>query len=271
MDLSSLNVAPADLIPLAIQLGQALVTFLVGYAIATWAGRLAIAALQRSHVDAALAAFLGMVLRYAILFATLIATADALGFDTASALAIFASAGIAVGLALQGSLGQIASGVMILFNHPFTIGDFVEAGGTQGTVKNIGLFNTEITTLEGIKKYVPNSSITGGTITNFNVPVRRGTIAVGVDYGSDIQQVRAVLESAVATVDTVLKDPAHAIVFVDLGGSSLDWQVRVWATAENYWPTLEAVRTAVYDKLNEAGIGIPFPQMDVHLDGKLGE
>lgn len=266
-----MTIDTAQLVPYAIQAGQALLTFLVGYWIAGWAGRLTRNGLERYKVDAALAQFLGMVLRYAIIFATLIATADALGFDTNSALAIFASAGIAVGLALQGSLGHIASGVMILFNHPFTIGDFVEAGGEAGTIKNIGLFATEIETLEGIRKFVPNSAITGGTITNYNVAIRRNTIAVGVDYGSDIQQVRAVLQAAVDSVPTVLKDPAPAVVFVDMGASSLDWQVRVWAKNDDFWPTTEAVRTAVYDKLNEAGIGIPFPQMDVHVDGKLGD
>lgn len=262
---------PAMLVPYAITAGQALLTFLVGYYIAGWAGRLASGALSRYKVDAALSSFLGMVLRYAIVFATLIATADALGFDTNSALAIFASAGIAVGLALQGSLGHIASGVMILFNHPFTIGDFVEAGGEAGTVKQIGLFATELETLEGIRKFVPNSAITGGTITNYNVAIRRGSVKVGVAYGSDIAAVRAVLEAGVAAVPTVLKDPAHAVIFGNLGDSALDWEIRVWAKADEYWPMLQAVRTEVYNGLNAAGISIPFPQIDIHLDGKLGE
>jgi small conductance mechanosensitive channel len=270
MDLTSLNLTPATFTSMALTAGAALLTFVIGYLAARWVDRLAVAALRRSNVDEALASFLGLVLRYTILFATVIATADTLGFDTNSALAIFASAGLAVGLALQGSLGQIASGVMILFNRPLTVGDFVEAGGEMGTVKKIGLFNTEISSPDGIRKYVPNGAIAGGTITNYNVPIRRGVVSVGVDYGSDIQRVREVLQAAVASVDGVLDEPEPAVVFVDLGGSSLDWQVRVWGKQEEFWPMVEAVRTAVYDHLNEAGIGIPFPQMDVHVDGKLG-
>lgn len=269
MDPTQISMDPSTLVPVGTTLVQALITFLVGYWLAGWAGRLASGALLRYKVDAALSQFLGMVLRYFIVFATLIATADALGFDTNSALAIFASAGLAVGLALQGSLGHIASGVMILFNHPFTIGDFVEAGGQMGVVKQIGLFHTRIETVEGVVKFVPNGAITGGTITNFNIPVRRGSVKVGVDYGSDLAKVREVLEAAVKSVDTVKEEPAHAVIFQDMGDSSLDWEIRVWADAAEFWPTLEAVRTAVYNHLNEAGIGIPFPQMDVHVDGKL--
>jgi small conductance mechanosensitive channel len=194
-----------------------------------------------------------------------IAALGAVGVETTSLVAIFASAGLAVGLALQGSLGNFASGVLLLIFRPFNIDDVVTVGGNTGKVSEIGLFATTLVTVNNEKVVVPNSGVTGNAIINLTAfDVRRGVISVGVAYGSDVAAVSGILLEAARKADLVLSDPEPAVAFVGLGASSIDFDVRVWAKTPDWAAMVGNVRTTVYDELNAAGIDIPFNQIVVH-------
>lgn len=241
------------------------VTLIVGWIVAKWMERAVRTMLQKAKTDEALGRFLGSLARYAVLAATVIAALGAAGIKTTSVVAIFASAGLAVGLALQGSLANFAAGVMILFFRPFVLGDFVTAGGSTGTVHDIGIFATTLLTPNNETVIIANKSITGATVTNYTRQgTRRGAIDVGVAYGSKLEEVIPILEKAARKSDLVLDDPAPAIAFVSLGASSLDCKVFAWCKAADYLAMLHQVRVNVYDELNAAGIEIPFQQIVVH-------
>lgn len=242
-----------------------LLIFVGGWIVSKWTHALMIRALRRSKLDESLARFLASLAQYAVLAAAIIMALAKVGLETTSLVALLASAGLAIGLALQGSLSHFASGVMLLVFRPFTINDYVEAGGKSGTIDEIGLFATTMITPDNHRVTIPNSSITGGPIINFTVMgKRRAVIKVGVAYGADVDRVVELLTEAVDAVPAVMDDPAPTVVFVDLGASSLDFDVRVWAPNDTFFPMQHAVRKAIYDKLNGAGIDIPFNQVVVH-------
>ncbi|MCB9666249.1 MAG: mechanosensitive ion channel [Alphaproteobacteria bacterium] len=267
-DLQSL-LTPETLATWAGNVVAGLAIVLVGRILAGWLDRAVRSALGRAHVDVALAGFLGGIVRYTVIFAAVLMAAQQVGIETTSLMAIFASAGLAVGLALQGSLGNFASGVMILFFRPFTVGEVITVGGVTGGVLDISLFATKLGLPDGTHVLIPNSSVTGGEIRNHVVAGRRrATCDIGVDYGSDLDQVREVLTRAVTSVaelHTFDENPGYGVVFVSFGASSLDWQVHAWFKPEDFLPGQEKVRVAIYKELNAAGIGIPFPQLDLHM------
>ena len=264
-------VQPETLVALGKSIFAAVATLVIGWMVAGRVARITLAALQRSKVDVALARFLGNIARYVVLVATLVATAEAVGIHTTSVLAILASAGLAVGLALQGSLSNFASGVMILLFHPFRLDDWVTVCGLTGRVIDIGLFSTVLMRTDGTKIVVPNSAITGGVIENHTeLDKRRATVDVGVEYGCDLDEARAALGRACERVDGVLPNDdggkAYTVYFASFGGSSLDFQIHVWSTAADFLDVQERVRVEVYKELAASGIGIPFPQLDLHVD-----
>lgn len=262
--------SPDTLTTWGVAAAKALIVFVIGWIVAGWMKRLTQGALERAKVDVALAGFLSNIVRYTVIFATIIAAAGALGINTTSLTAIFASAGLAVGLALQGSLSNFASGVMILFFRPFTIGDVITVNGTTAKVAEIGLFATIMMQPDGTKVIVPNGGVTGSTILNHTeLNKRRASVGIGVDYGVDLDEVRAALTRAANNVPEILDGPdgkEFAVAFVEFGGSSLDWKVHCYSTAENFLAMQEKLRVNIYNELNAAGIGIPFPQLDVHFD-----
>ena len=237
----------------------------LGWLASKWAHLIILSASRGRQLDEALSRFVASITQYAILAAAAIAALGAVGIETTSLIAIFASAGLAIGLALQGSLGNFASGVMILFFRPFDLGDLINAGGHEGFVKDIGLFATTICTPGNSKIIIPNAAITSGSIINHTVEgTRRGTIEVGVAYGSDVGAVIEVLAASAKGADCVLADPAPAVALVGLGASSVDFAVHCWSSSDEHLDMLHNVRRAVYDGLNEAGIDIPFNQIVVH-------
>jgi small conductance mechanosensitive channel len=243
----------------------ALLILIIGWIISKWVNSLTRKVLLGRKIDEALSRFLGQIAQYVVLAAALIAALEAVGVVTTSLIAILGSAGLAVGLALQGNLGHFASGVMILFFRPFGLGDIISAGGHTGLVDDIGLFATTLKTPDNEKAIVPNGGVTGGPIVNHTVlGQRRGSIEVGVAYGSDLAKVIEILEKAAKRADLVLADPAPAVAFVGLGASSLDLVVMPWSTSDDYLGMLHNVRTAVYEELNAAGVDIPFNQIVVH-------
>jgi len=243
----------------------ALLILAITWTVAKWAHKTALRAMKAARVDLALSRFLATIIRYVILAMGVIAALGSVGVDITAFAAVFASAGLAVGLALQGSLGNVASGVMILFFRPFELDDFVTAGGVTGSVVDIGLFSSTLLTPDNEKIVVPNSAVLGNNITNFTaMGTRRGKVGFGVAYGADLQQVRDVVLAAVAELDLVMKTPEPAVVFTEMAASSLNFIVVSWCNAPDYLDMLQAVRSATYDALNEAGIEIPFDQLVVH-------
>lgn len=252
-------------IPMALSGVLGIVVLIVGWIVSKWVGKAVKKAAIKGKVQAELAGFFGSISRYVVLAATVISALERVGVQTTSLIAVFASAGLAIGLALQGSLANFAAGVMILFFRPFSLGDKITAGGHTGVVIEIGLFATTFSTPNNERIIIPNASITGGSITNITtMGVIRGTVNVGVGYGESIHQSLEVIKKAAASAEFVKQDPGPAVAFTNFGASSLDIAVHCFCDAENYLAMLHNVRVAVYDALNAEGIEIPFNQIVVH-------
>jgi len=250
----------------------AIVLIVAVLVIAGWIRGMTTKACRKANVEETLARFLGNMLRYLALFAGGIAILGTLGVETTSFAAVLAAAGFAIGMAMSGMLGNVAAGVMLLFFRPFKVGDVANAGGTTGKVVEIGLFTTTFDTPDNRRIIVPNGSIFGGTIENVSHhDTRRVAVAVGTDYGADIDKTREVLVAAAKACKDVLQDPEPAAILTGLGGSSIDWSVRVWVNAEDFWAVSDQLTRDVKYALDNADIGIPFPQMDVHIDGNVAQ
>ncbi|MBL4698260.1 MAG: mechanosensitive ion channel family protein, partial [Phycisphaerales bacterium] len=201
-----------------------------------------------------------------------VAILGTLGIEVTSFAAILAAVGFAIGMAMSGMLGNIAAGVMLLFFRPFKVGDVANAGGTTGKVIEIGLFTTTFDTPDNRRIIVPNGAIFGGTIENVSFhDTRRVDVEVGTDYGADIDKTREILMATAKACENVLPDPGPGIVLAGLGGSSIDWSIRVWVNAADYWGVKDQLTRDVKYALDNADIGIPYPQMDVHIDGKVAQ
>ncbi len=250
-----------------VRIAGALVALFIGWVVAGWARRSVQRTLEKRNFDLTLGRFFANMVRYLILVGVVLGVLGVFGIETSSFAALIAAGGLAIGLAFQGTLSNFAAGVMLLVFRPFKVGDVVSAGGVTGKVVEIELFTCEFATPDNRRIIVPNSAIFGSTIENVtHHPTRRVDVSVGCDYGADIDQTRSVLESSVTEVPGVLSDPAPQIFLDSLGASSVDWQVRVWCKTEDYWDVRQAATRAVKVALDKAAIGIPFPQMDVHLD-----
>lgn len=232
-----------------------------------WSRKLVRRSLARVKFDETLTIFLGNVTRWAVLLMGALGCLGIFGVETTSFAAVLGAAGLAVGLAFQGSLSNLASGVMLLIFRPFKVGDFIAVAGEKGKVQEIGMFTTMIDTPDNRRIILPNGAIFGSTIENVTFhEVRRVDVSVGVDYGADMDATRGVLEGAVTKVDGILEEPKTQVMLTGLGASSVDWVVRVWAKTSDYWTVMEALTRAIKIQLDEAKIGIPFPQTDIHLD-----
>ncbi|MEO1716951.1 MAG: mechanosensitive ion channel family protein [Planctomycetota bacterium] len=247
---------------------KAIVLIIAVLIISGWVRKLVLGITRKAKVDETLARFFGNMAKYLVMVLGGLAILSTLGVDTTSFAAVIAAAGFAIGLALSGLLGNFSAGIMLLIFRPFKVGDVVNAGGTTGKVESIELFTTVFDTPDNRRIMVPNSEIFGGTIENItHHPTRRCDIAVGTDYPADIDETRRVLEKVAADVEGGMNDPAPVVYLSELGGSSIDWSVRVWCNAADYWAVRERLTRNVKVALDEANIGIPFPQMDVHIDG----
>ena len=252
-------------LPMVVGIAKAILIFVAGWIVSKIAAKFVVNSSKRANLDEALSRFFGNLARYTVLVAVVVAALGAVGIQTTSLVAVMASAGLAIGLALQGSLGHFASGVMILFFRPFGLGDVITAGGQTGKVDDIGLFATTLITPNNEKIVVPNGKIMGDSIVNMTtLGIRRGGVDVGVAYGADVETVRAALLRAAKNVELSLDDPAPAIAFAGLGASSLDFTVYAWAKAPDWFAMLGALRKSIYEELNRAKIEIPFNQIVVH-------
>jgi small conductance mechanosensitive channel len=265
------SLLPEPLAPysgLIVGVAKALLIFAVGWIASKWANALGLAAFRKRGLDEAVSRFLAALLQYAVLAAALLAALDAVGIETTSLVAILGSAALAVGLALQGSLANFASGVMVLLFRPFTIGDVITAAGHTGKVDEIGLFATILITPENQKIIIPNAQATGGSIVNLTVlGTRRVGVEIGVAYGTEPEKVMQILIEAAKTVDLVLDDPEPAAALTSFGASSVNYTVFSWAKSEDWLAVTGGTRVAVYNALNAAGIEIPFDQVVMHQAG----
>ena len=250
----------------AINLAVGLVVFFVGKFIASKVAHWCEKRLLKASVDQAVAGFASSIL-YALMFAGIALMAlGQIGVETTSFIAILGAAGLAVGLALQGSLSNFASGVLIFLLRPFRSGDFIDAGGQMGTVNRIELFHTYLKTPDNRVIIVPNSSVMNGSIVNFSrEATRRLDLVIGISYDADIRLAKQIMEEIVNADERILKDPKCLIAVSELADSSVNFFLRPWVASGDYW----AVRADLLEKIkytfDERGVGIPYPQMDVHL------
>ena len=246
---------------------KALVLLVIGWIAAGWVGMVVRKAVGRAGLDETICRFLGKLARWALLLLVLVACLTIFGVESTSFAAVIGSAGLAIGLALQGTLGNFASGIMLLMFRPFNVGDVIQVAGETGTVNAIELFTTTLDSFDNRRFIIPNGQIFGSTIENITFhPHRRAEVAVGVSYTADIDRTREVLMQAAYTVPGSLESPNPAVVLLELGDSTVNWSVRVWAPTAEFGSVKQATVRAVKLALDEADIEIPFPQIDVHLD-----
>lgn len=220
----------------------------------------------KAHVDPVLVTFTVNMAYAAVMVFVVLAALGQLGVQTTSFIAVLGAAGLAVGLALQGSLSNFASGVMMIIFRPFKIGDYVEGGGVSGTVKAIQIFTTTLTTPDNKRVIVPNSKMMGDNITNYSAEgTRRVDLTASISYGDSIDKAKAVLMDLLAKDPRVLKDPAPFVGVSAMAESSVDFTVRPWVKVEDYWDVFFALNEAIKKQFDAEGLSIPFPQRDVHL------
>ncbi|MEJ2538865.1 MAG: mechanosensitive ion channel [Gemmatimonadota bacterium] len=223
-------------------------------------------ALNRSNFDTTLTPFISNIVYTLVMLAILIAAAGMVGIEAGSFIAIIGAAGLAVALAFQGTLSNFAAGIMLLTFRPFHVGDFVDAGGTAGTVKEIGVFTTTLATPDNVKIILPNSQISGAIIKNFSANEnRRVDLVVGVGYDDDLNVARDTIMGVLDAEERVLDDPAPVVAVDNMGASSVDFVVRPWVRGTDYWEVKWALTKALKEELEAAGCNIPYPQRDVHL------
>lgn len=221
--------------------------------------------LEARNVDRALGSFIGSLVRIVLRILLLISVASMVGVETTSFIAMIGAAGLAIGLALQGSLANFAGGVLIMLFRPFRAGDWIEAQGVSGSVDNIQIFHTTLKTADNKVVIVPNGNLSNGHITNYSrEPRRRADINVGIDYSSDIKRAREVLLD-IAKDPRVHLDPEPVVFVTGLGDSAVNLSLRVWVATGDFWPVTFSFTELAKERLTEAGIGIPFPQRVVHL------
>jgi len=244
----------------------AIIVFIVGKWLCGVIQNMAKKVMISSKVEATLVEFLANILYWLIYLVVVIAALGQLGVETGSFIAIVGAAGLAVGLALQGSLANFASGVMIIIFRPFKVGDFIEAGGVAGIVKEIQIFNTVLTTPDNKVIFAPNAAVTGGSITNFSTnDTRRVDLTFGVSYNDNLDDVKKMIEEVVAADQRVLKDPAVTIAVGELGADSVNFVVRPWASSADYWGVFFDLTENLKKEADKRGFSIPYPQRDVHI------
>ncbi len=244
----------------------AIVTLIIGLWIIKLIVRTFKKGFERSNIDVSLRSFLLSLTRILLKVMLVISVASMVGIQMTSFIAILGAAGLAVGLALQGSLANFAGGVLILLFKPFKVGDFVDAGGHTGTVKEIQIFNTIMKTPDNKTIIIPNGSLSNGSITNFSTePNRRVDMTFGIGYSDDIKKAKETLETILKNDSRVLDDPAPTVAVSGLGDSSVNFAVRPWCSSADYWSVYFDTHEKVKLEFDRAGISIPFPQQDVHL------
>ena len=267
---SKLEEAIRSLVEHGSQLGftiiKALIVFLVGRLVINLLNKLVRKILSKRDIDPSVKTFVGSLVNVSLTILLIISVVGALGVQTTSFAALLASAGVAVGMALSGNLSNFAGGLIILLFKPYKVGDYIEAQGVGGTVKEVQMFHTVLGTVDNKVIYIPNGSLSSGVVTNFsNQTTRRVDWTFGVEYGSDYEKVKQVIESVLAKDSRILSEPAAPfIALTALADSSVNVVVRVWVNSSDYWGVYFDINKNIYATFNEVGIGFPFPQLTVH-------
>ncbi|ENZ4449891.1 small-conductance mechanosensitive channel MscS, partial [Escherichia albertii] len=256
----------ALLLSYAVNIVAALAIIIIGLIVARVFSNAVNRLMISRKIDVTVADFLSALVRYAIISFTLIAALGRVGVQTASIIAVLGAAGLAVGLALQGSLSNLAAGVLLVLFRPFRAGEYVDLGGVAGTVLSVQIFSTTMRTADGKIIVIPNGKIIAGNIINFSrEPARRNEFIIGVAYDSDIDQVKQILTNIIQSDDRILKDREMTVRLHELGASSINFIVRVWSKSGDlqnvYWDVLERIKR----EFDAAGISFPYPQMDVNF------
>lgn len=221
---------------------------------------------SRSKMEPSLAGFILKVIKVALEFAAVMIVAGSLGFDVTALLAVFSLLGLAISLSVQNLLGNLVSGVVLLMNKPIRDGDYIQAGGAEGVVKNIGLFYTELTTLDNKTVSVPNSDLSAGQIVNFTrEDNRRVDLVVGASYDCDTEDVKKALYDAIVRTDKVLADPAPQVLVEEFGASVIKYTVRAWCRHEDYWDVHYGINDNVLAAFNDAGVKMSYEHVNVHM------
>lgn len=269
MDWEAINIQEiisTYVIPWGINIILALAVFIIGRWLAKMIVRGMKRVMKRANMDEALIGFLSSILNAVLLVVVIIAALEQLGVNTTSVLAVFAAAGLAVGLALKDSLSNFSAGVMLIIFKPFKVGDFVEAAGIAGVVEEIRIFNTQLRTGDNREIIVPNSQIYSGIITNFSArEQRRIDLVIGIGYEDDIRVAKQILEGILKGEERILKEPAPVILVSELGESSVDLAVRPWVSSADYWNVRSDLLESIKREFDAKGISIPYPQRDVHV------
>lgn len=249
-----------------LQVIGAIITLVVGRIVAGVCRRIVRRIMTRAKADPTLVSFVGQLTFAALMTFALIAAIRRVGVETTSFVAVIGAAGLAVGLALQGSLANFAAGVLLIAFRPFRAGQFIEAAGVTGTVEEVRIFTTQLITPDNRTVIVPNAKLTADNIVNYSAKgTRRVDMVIGVEYGADLQAAKQVLLDVLKADERVLQDPAPVVAVVELADSSVNLAVRPWTSADDYWSVYFDTLETAKQRLDETGIGIPFPQHDVHL------
>jgi len=249
-----------------LRIAGAIAVLIVGRLVCGVARKSVRRALEARRVDASLVPFLSNLIYFVLLAAVIIAVLGLFGIETTSLVAVLGTAGLAVGLAIQGTLANFSSGVMLLLFRPFRVGDYIDAGGVAGTVSEIGIFSTTLNTPDNVKIIVPNSGIFGATIKNYSAnDTRRNDIVLGISYADDISDAIAVVNAVLSKDSRVLSDPEAIVAVSELADSSVNLVVRPWCRKEDYWTLRFDLIRRFKEELEQGGCSIPYPQRDVHL------
>ena len=249
-----------------LQVIGALATIIIGIWIAKMLAKYAGKLLRKRDVDETLTKFLVSLVRIGLITFVIISAASQVGIQTASFVAVIGAAGLAIGFALQGSLSNLAAGVMLIIFKPVKVGDYIEGGGATGSVESVGIFVTTLVTVDNKVVYIPNSTLTGGNITNFTAKdKRRVDMVFGISYNDDIDKARNAINEVINANPKILQEPKADILVSELGDSSVNFNVRPWVNTADYWNVYFDVHEQIKKKFDEQNISIPFPQRDVHM------
>lgn len=244
----------------------ALAILFFGRIVAGWMRRIVVKMMTRSKADPMIVSFVGSITYVALMVFVVLAALGQLGIQTTSFIAILGAAGLAIGLALQGSLSNFAAGFLLIMFRPFKVGDFVEGAGVSGVVESIQIFTTTMRTGDNKTVIVPNAKLLDDNIVNYSAKeTRRVDLVVGVSYDADLAEVKRILADIAAGDERILTDPEPTIAVSELADNSVNLVMRVWTATADYWNVYFATTEAVKLRMDEAGIGIPYPQRDVHL------
>ena len=255
------------LIPWGFNIGFAIIIFIVGLIVVSIINGIVKNILRKADMDLILVNFISAIVRWLLLLFVVIAALSKLGLNTNSLIALIGAAGLAIGLSLKDSMQNFAAGVMLLVFRPFKTGDFVEAGGTSGSVSQINIFSTTFLTPDNKQVIVPNGKIYSDVITNYSATgTRRIDMVFGIAYEDDIAKAKGIIEDILKSENRVLSNPEYVIAVGELGDSSVNFYVRPWVSTSNYWPVYFDLTEKIKLEFDKNGISIPYPQMDIHMD-----